>query len=154
MEMSANDKIIDLLEPAVTALGYEWVGIVYRPSPKHGLLRIYIDTPEGVTVDDCARVSQLVSEILDVEDPIAGEYSLEISSPGLDRPLFKLSDYERFIGSEVRISLHGVWEGRRKISGTILGVNTLDNTIHIQENEEKRFVPLTQINKANIKAEV
>lgn len=152
--MAADDKIVELLEPVVTGLGYEWVGMEYKPSPKHGLLRIYIDKSDGISVDDCALVSSQVSELLDAEDPVSGEYVLEVSSPGIDRPLFKLADYERFVGSEVRLSLHGLWEGRRKMSGTILGVNATDNTIQIQENVVERFVPLAQINKANIMAEV
>ena len=84
----------DLLEPAVTALGCELVGIEYRPNGAQSLLRVYIDRPDGVTVDDCSAVSYQVSGLLDVEDPVPGHYTLEVSSPGLDRPLFQAHDFE------------------------------------------------------------
>ena len=152
--MATDDILTGLLEPVVNSMGYEWVGMEYKPSPKHGLLRIYIDKPEGISVDDCALVSHQISGVLDVEDPVTGQYALEISSPGIDRPLFRLADYERFAGTVVRIVLHGMWQGRRRISGTLVGVNTSDNSVLVEENGVELAVPYAQISKANIQAEV
>ena len=102
-----------LLEPAVSALGFELVGVEFV-SGRRGLLRLYIDSEDGVTIDDCQAVSHQVSGLLDVEDPIQGQYSLEVSSPGLDRPLFRAADFERFAGHEVSLRLVAPVEGRRK----------------------------------------
>src|SRR4030042_5683453 len=88
-----------LLEPAVAALGFELVDTEFSGSGRQAVLRIYIDKPDGVTVDDCALVSRQVSAILDVEDPITGQYMLEVSSPGLDRPMVKRADFQRFGGA-------------------------------------------------------
>ncbi|MEN9461286.1 MAG: ribosome maturation factor RimP, partial [Pseudomonadota bacterium] len=96
-----------LFEPAVTALGYELVGVERLSFGRRGaLLRVYIDSPTGITVDDCGRVSHQISGILDVEEPIKSDYTLEVSSPGLDRPLFALEHYVRFVGKEVSLRLH------------------------------------------------
>lgn len=110
-----------LIKPAVEAIGFELVGIEFRSSARPALLRVYIDSEAGVTVDDCARVSHQVSGVLDVEDPIRGEYALEVSSPGLDRPLFTASDFERFVGHRVVVKMDIPVEGRRKFSGDLLG---------------------------------
>ncbi|MFN2333968.1 MAG: ribosome maturation factor RimP, partial [Wenzhouxiangellaceae bacterium] len=97
--MAVQNELDALLRPAIEALGYEFVGLEYVPNPKNRLVRIYIDrTPEGVTVDDCVEVSHEVSAVLELEDPVAGTYSLEVSSPGVDRPLFSLDQFRRFVG--------------------------------------------------------
>ena len=101
-------QLWDLLEPVVTGMGYELVEIEYNPGSRHGLLRLYIDHEDGIVLDDCTDVSHQVSALLDVEDPIAGRYSLEVSSPGLDRPLRGIKDYERFTGEIVKIK--PVWQ--------------------------------------------
>jgi len=97
--------LVSLIEPIVEGLGYECVGIEYNPHPKHGLLRIFIDSPNGILVDDCSKVSHQISGVLDVEDPIQGYYQLEVSSPGTDRPFFRVQQFERFNGSTVMVSL-------------------------------------------------
>jgi len=97
----APEHLVNLIEPIVEGLGYECVGIEYNPHPKHGLLRIYIDSDNGILVEDCTKVSHQISGVMDVEDPILGNYHLEISSPGEDRPFFKVSQFERYIGSTV-----------------------------------------------------
>src|SRR5579872_2158079 len=96
-----RETLLKLLEPAIEALGYELVELEFPPH----LLRIYIDREGGVTVDDCEKVSRQVSAVLDVEDPIAGAYTLEVSSQGLDRPLRKEADYTRFAGGRVKLEL-------------------------------------------------
>ena len=90
-----ESRLHALIEPTVSSLGFELVGVVCRGGRSRGLIRIYIDHDEGVTVDDCARVSHRVNGLLDVEDPIPGEYDLEVSSPGADRPLFFEGDFAR-----------------------------------------------------------
>ncbi|MBI5461932.1 MAG: ribosome maturation factor RimP [Gammaproteobacteria bacterium] len=139
----------DLLEPAITALGCELVGIEYRPSGKHSLLRVYIDKPEGVTVDDCSAVSHQVSGLLDVEDPVPGHYTLEVSSPGLDRPLFQARDFERFAGHEVKVRMRFPVEGQRNFRGLLQGMQ--EHQVVIQEQDGKRVgLPLEQIEQARL----
>ena len=111
-----------LLEPGVNALGFELVDVEVSGSGHHALLRVYIDSPEGVDVDDCARVSRQLSALLDVEDPLPGEYTLEVSSPGLDRPLVTLEHFRRFAGETIKVKLARPLGGRRKITGRLLEV--------------------------------
>ena len=101
----SSGKLTSLLQPLVEDLGYEFVGIEHSSNPKNPVLVIYIDAPDGIAVEDCARVSREIAAILDVEDPIPGKYQLEVSSPGLDRPLFTLAQFEQFSGEVAQISL-------------------------------------------------
>lgn len=149
--MRAPDRVINLIRPTVEGLGYEFVGAEYHPARRQGLLRIYIDSPEGVEVDDCARVSHQVSGVLDVEDPIPGEYTLEVSSPGLDRPVFEWSDFERFAGEQARIRLRGLINGRRKLQGRLVGLQ--GDTVVIEEDGEQVAVSLTDIDRAFVELE-
>lgn len=144
----APEHLTALLEPVIEGLGYECVGIEYNPHPKHGLLRIYIDRPEGIVLDDCSKVSHQVSGLLDVEDPIPGEYQLEISSPGADRPLFKKSHFQRFIGKTVRVQLYAPVQQRKKITGVIQGVD--GDNIQLAEGEHIFAVPFDMISKARL----
>ncbi len=116
--MTAGADLLNLLEPEVEAMGYELVALDVRTGGK-GLLRLYIDGPDGVNLEDCERVSHQVSGLLDVEDPIPGEYTLEVSSPGLDRPLRKAAHFQRFEGQEARVRLKVPRDGRRRFKGTI-----------------------------------
>ena len=116
----ASVKLTNLLKPLIEDLGYEFVGLEQRSHPKNPVLAIYIDRPEGISVEDCERVSREVAALLDVEDPIQGHYSLEISSPGLDRPLFNLQQFEQFRGETVKVTVYAPVEGRRKFKGAIL----------------------------------
>ncbi|WP_407275187.1 ribosome maturation factor RimP [Halothiobacillus sp. DCM-1] len=115
------ESIEALLAPVVTAAGYRWVGGEFRGGPD-GLLRVYIDRPEGITLDDCTVVSDAVSGVLDVEDPFPGFYRLEVSSPGLERPLFRATDFAEFVGRVARVRLRRPIQQRRRIEGEILGV--------------------------------
>ena len=101
----ASVKLTNLLKPLVEDLGYEFVGLEHRRSPKDAVLTLYIDRPDGIGVDDCERVSREVAALLDVEDPIPGQYSLEVSSPGLDRPLFNAEQIESFAGEVARFTV-------------------------------------------------
>ena len=114
--MAVSQKVQTLttmLAPAVAACGFELWGLEFFPQGKRSVLRIYIDGSEGITVEGCSAVSHQVSGILDVEDPIAGEYTLEVSSPGWDRPLFTLAHYQRFVASEVSLRLVAPINARR-----------------------------------------
>ncbi|RRQ20675.1 ribosome maturation factor RimP [Thiohalobacter thiocyanaticus] len=142
-------KLRELLEPAVRALGYELVGIEYHPSGKHSVLRIYIDQEEGITLDDCTAVSHQVSGILDVEDPVPGQYTLEISSPGLDRPLFQAADYERFRGQQVKLRLRLPVNGRRKFKGLLQGLRQ-DEVVIVDDEGNEVCLPLEQIEQARL----
>lgn len=144
----APEHLVSLIEPIVEGLGYECVGIEYNPHPKHGLLRIYIDSDNGILVEDCTRVSHQVSGVMDVEDPIQGNYHLEISSPGEDRPFFKVSQFERYIGSMVLVNLFKAINGRKKITGLIKKVE--DNVITLQEGEQVFEVPFDAMSKARL----
>lgn len=145
---SVEEEIEAVIEPAVSALGYELVGVEFQQERGGYVLRAYIDSPHGVTVDDCAHVSYQVSGVLDVEDPVQERYQLEISSPGLDRPLFKARDYERFAGQRAQLRLQELWHGRRKLTGTLRGTEG-DNVCIEVEGQEFR-VPLAMIRRARL----
>lgn len=144
----APEHLVALIEPIVEGLGYECVGIEYNPHPQHGMLRIYIDSENGILVDDCTKVSHQLSGMLDVEDPIQGEYQLEISSPGEDRPFFKMSQFEKYIGSTVLVSLFKPIDKRRKITGLIQAVE--GDELVLQENEQVLKVPFQAMSKARL----
>jgi ribosome maturation factor RimP len=134
----STTNLAQLIEPVVTALGYELVAVEHRRGTRSSLLRVYIDSPEGISVDDCSRVSHQLSGVLDVEEPIAGQYTLEVSSPGLDRLLVKPQDYQRFAGQMVKVRLHGLLEGRRKLVGMLKGMEQ-DQVIIEEEGKEWRL---------------
>ncbi|MCF6236262.1 MAG: ribosome maturation factor RimP [Gammaproteobacteria bacterium] len=153
MYIKPQQKLYDLIVPVVETMGYELVGIEYFPHDGTSVLRIYIDTEQGIVVKDCQRVSEQVSTLLDVEDPIPGFYHLEISSPGLDRPLFTEAHFERFIGSDVRIQLETpMIDGRRKYRGKLLGIS--GGEVRILQDGEEVDLPFAQIQKARLVAEV
>lgn len=146
--MARQTQLVELVEPAVLALGYELWGIEYLPQRNHALLRIFIDSPNGITVDDCALVSRQVGAVMDVEDPIKLEYTLEVSSPGLDRPLFKLDQFARYIGEKIVIRLRVPFERRRNFSGTLVGIEGEDVVVHVDNHEY--LLPFETIDKANV----
>lgn len=141
-------QLRELIEPAVAGLGYELVGVEYRGGSTNGLLRIYIDHEDGITLEDCQAVSHQVSGLLDVEDPIHGHYALEVSSPGLDRPLFRAQDYARFSGHRVKVRMHGLVQGRRNFTGLLLGLEG-DNAI-VEVDGEEFELPLDQVDQARL----
>lgn len=137
-----------LLEPAVVALGFELVDTEFSGSGRQAVLRIYIDSPEGVTVDHCARVSRQVSAILDVEDPIPGQYMLEVSSPGLDRPMVKREDFQRFAGEIVKIRMSVAVLGRRNFTGRLVGID--GDSVILEMDKESFDLPFGDIEKARL----
>ena len=137
-----------LLRPVITDLGYVCWGIERLGQGRASLLRIYIDSDSGVTLQDCEKVSNRVSGVLDVEDPIAGEYLLEVSSPGLDRLLFTPAQYEQYLGETVKVRLSGTFEQRKRITGRIQGV-TGDKVI-LDEAGREFHIPVAEIDRARI----
>ena len=115
--------ITELIDTTIQVLGLDLWGVELLQQGKYSLLRIYIEREEGVTIEDCEKVSRQVSALLDVEDPIAGEYTLEVSSPGVDRPLFSVEQYAKYVGSEVNLKLRRAVDGRRKFKGQIIKVS-------------------------------
>lgn len=137
----------ELVSAPVEALGYELVGIEFVRS-RTSILRIYIDSEDGINVDDCADVSHQVSAVMDVEDPITVPYHLEVSSPGLDRPLFTAEHYARFTGDEVSLVLRMAVQNRRKWQGIIKSVEGEMITVNVEGNDE--VFALSNIQKANL----
>ena len=139
----------EMLESAINSLGYELVGVEYR-SGGHGggLLRVYIDSEQGISVDDCQTVSYQVSGILDVNDPIPGHYTLEVSSPGMDRLLFRPDDYRRFAGSLVKLRRAWPVDGRRKFKGRLQGLD--DGNVLLELDGEQVSLPLDQVEQARL----
>ncbi|MDA8786632.1 ribosome maturation factor RimP [Porticoccaceae bacterium] len=145
----ADIKLRQLLQPAIEALGCELWGLELQAGGKTKLLRIYIDRAGGaVGIEDCERVSRQSSAVLDVEDVINGEYILEVSSPGMDRPLYELSQYEQFIGEDISLRLRFPYEGRRNFKGRLTGVDG-DEIIVVATDHEFLF-PVEGIEKANV----
>lgn len=137
-----------IVEPVVEGMGYEFVGAEYVRQDGRNTLRVYIDRPTGITVDDCSAVSHQLSGVLDVEDPIGANYDLEVSSPGLDRPLFKAGDFGRFAGQDVKIRLIAPLDGRRNFSGTLLGIE--DDRVRIEVDTQVFELPYGHIERARI----
>ena len=144
----APEKLHRPIEAAVQGLGYELVGIEYHPQGRRSLLRVYIDTPAGVNVDDCERASRQISSALDVDDPIPGQYMLEVSSPGLDRPLFTAEHFQRFSGNRVKLRVSPPLDGRRNFSGVLVGMR--DDAVVVVQDDEEVEVPLQHIEQARL----
>jgi ribosome maturation factor RimP len=145
-----SQQLETLLEPVVDSMEYEFVGLEYISQGNHSVLRVYIDSEQGAKIDDCAKVSRQLSAVLDVEDPIANEYTLEVSSPGLNRPLFKLYQYEQFIGQDVKFrTLRPQLEnGQCKFKGTINAIE--NNNILFTIDNSILSVSFSEIEKANL----
>ena len=149
----APAKLQAVIQPSVENLGYELVGIEYLPQGRHSLLRIYIDSENGITIDDCEKASHQISGLLDVEDVVHGQYYLEVSSPGLDRPLFTEEQFQRFSGQPVKLKLSVPLNGRRKLKGIIRGVSNGNIELEVNDeqlDEKEVAVPFSSIDKANL----
>jgi ribosome maturation factor RimP len=148
------DEITALLAPTVTSLGLELLGTEYLPSPGGAVLRLYIDVPEAqaadrnVGIEDCEAVSREVSAQLDVEDPITSNYTLEVSSPGLDRPLFSKAQYTRFVGQSAKVGLKLPQDGRRRLQGRIERVEA--DTVVFNVDGQPLEVAFDNIDKAKL----
>jgi len=143
-----GDELLKLLEPAVERLGYELADLEVRLGGKGGLIRVFIDKPEGIDLDDCEKVSLAVSALLDVEDPVPGNYNLEVSSPGLDRKLTKVEHFQRFAGETVKVQMRFPIEGRRRFRGIL--VSSDEENIVVQVDGESLSLPLKTIDTARL----
>jgi len=138
----------ELFEPVVNGMGFDLIEIEYFPNPKHGVLRLYIDKPGGVVIDDCSDVSQQISALIDVEEPVSGQFNLEVSSPGLDRPLRRVKDFQRFVGSLVKLKTIMPLDGQRNFKGRLLSAD--ENVVVIETDTEELSLPMSAIEKARI----
>lgn len=149
-DMASKREILEeLLAPVVESLDCELWGIDYQTHGRNALLRIYIDAERGISVEDCEKVSRQVSAVMDVEDPINSRYTLEVSSPGMDRPLYKLEQYQRFIGAQVELRLRMPLDGQRKWRGLLAGVEGDEIVLRI-DSENEYLLPIDSIERANI----
>jgi ribosome maturation factor RimP len=143
-----EQKIKEMLAPTIESMGFEWWGCEYLSAGRHSTLRIFIDKPQGVTVDDCGTVSHQVSAIMDVEEPINDAYRLEISSPGVDRPLFVGSQYEKYIGEVIKLRTSLPVLGRRNFKGELTLVT--ETGIELEVDNEIYPIDFQVIDKANL----
>ncbi|MFZ5654451.1 MAG: ribosome maturation factor RimP [Pseudomonadota bacterium] len=146
--MWRDEQLKALIEPVVKSLGCELWGVEFSTGGRRGLLRVYIDKEGGVDIGDCERISRQLDGLLDVENPVAGEYTLEVSSPGMDRPLYSQEQFRRFLGAEIGVRLRAAFEGRRKFQGVLVGVE--GGEIVLQSGEHEYLFPLADIERANV----
>lgn len=144
-------KLGELIEPTLARMGYELWGCEYHGRGRRALVRVYIDKPDGVTLDDCKRVSHQLSGLLDVEDPVRGSYTLEVSSPGLDRPLLRPEHFERCAGQEVRVRLTQPVDGRRNFTGELKGLDA--GQVLVEQDGIIHALPLDVIERARLAPE-
>lgn len=146
-----DQRLVELLDPVAEAAGYEIVRLRLMGGENARRLQIMAETPDGeMVVEDCARLSRAISEIMDAADPIAGEYTLEVSSPGVDRPLTRLKDFVTYEGHEARIELDRVAEGRKRFRGVLAGVEGDNIGIDLEGEEATAMVPFSWIVDAKL----
>jgi ribosome maturation factor RimP len=138
-----EDKLFDLATPIAKNMGYEITDIEFKKEGTHWFLRVYIDIERGITLDDCQHFSEALSNRLDEVDPIPQSYILEVSSPGIDRPLKKDKDFEKFKGHDVDVKLYVALDGNKKFQGTLEGL--IDDIVHVKVNNELLKIPREKI---------
>jgi len=146
--MARESQLNEMIAPVVESMGFVFWGLEFISQGKHSILRVFIDHADGINVDHCAQVSRQISSVLDVEDPISQVYNLEVSSPGMDRPLFTLEQYASLAGHIIDVRLRMAFDGRRKFKGQLIGVEQEDIVIHVDDNEY--LLPIELIEKANV----
>ncbi len=146
------EKIEQLIAPVINDMSYELVGVDYISSGKHSILRVYIDSDNGIGLDDCEVVSRQLSAIFDVEDPISTQYNLEVSSPGIERPLFNIGHYQRFLGHDIKLRLVRPINGQRKFNGAIGSVSKANNSVELVTELGPIDLDIELIEKANLVA--
>ena len=145
----SDETLNGLIEPVVIGLGYQLWGIEKVQQGRRVTLKIYIDAKDGVTIEDCAKVSRQVSGLLDVEDPISGDYLLEVSSPGIDRRLFKPEHFDLCKGEKIQVILRQAFEGQRKWKGVLCGLDEGDAVLRVDDTQEI-VLPLASIERARV----
>jgi ribosome maturation factor RimP len=148
MTATLRERLIALMEPLLGRLGYELVELEYQPGRAQSVVRVFIDRPEGIGLDDCERASREISALLDVEDPIPTAFTLEVSSPGFDRVLRTPAHFGRFVGSRVFVELKAPREGRRRYTGQLLSVDGAG--IAVEVDRQKVEIPFEEIAKARL----
>ena len=143
-----NQALLDLFESEIATMGCELLGIELTQNGNGRILRVYIEKKGGIDVDDCVAVSHQLTGVLEVEDPISGQYNLEVSSPGLDRPLFTLEHYKQFVGEIIKIKLFEKYNGRKNFIGVLNAVH--DEEVEIGCEEERYSVPFRLIERARL----
>jgi ribosome maturation factor RimP len=143
-----GEELQRLLEPTIENMGYELIDLELNLGGKSGIVRIFIDHPDGIGLDDCEKVSRVISALLDVEDPLPGHYNLEVSSPGLDRKLTKTEHFQRFIGETVKVHMRFPMEGRRRFRGTLVASD--DEKIVVEVDGESHTLPRATIDSARL----
>ncbi len=147
--MAVSDRLQTLLEPVIDDLGYELVGVEYLPNPKNRVVRVFIDRePDGIGVEDCERVSRQVSALMDVEEPVPGQYTLEVSSPGVERPLFTGAHFARFIGETALVQMAVPVENRRRFKGVIVAAD--DRTVTLNVDGQNFELAVADIGRAHL----
>jgi ribosome maturation factor RimP len=143
-----RDMLTGLIRPVVEELGYELWELEYSPRRGHALVRLYVDSEDGITLDDCERVSRAVSELLDDADPVPGQYTLEVSSPGIDRPLSQPEHFAAYVGETVSVELREPLEGRRRFKGPLRAAGP--DSIEVEVDGRGHVLPLAGIRKAQL----
>jgi ribosome maturation factor RimP len=152
--MTLRDTLTTLLQPVIEGLGYELWELEFQPGRGNGLLRIYLDTEAdaGITVDDCERVSRAVSDVLDAQDPIPGNYTLEVSSPGIERPLRTARHFAPYPGETVFVEMVHVVDDRRRFKGRLVAAD--EETIEVEVEGRTHRLPIAGIRKAHLAPEI
>ena len=143
-----NEALTALIKPLVEGFGYELWGMEYLARGKYSILTVYIDVETGIGVDDCAKISRQVSDLLDVEDALKGTYTLEVSSPGMRRRLFTLAQFDSYKGAQIKISLRTAYKGKRQFLGLLCGVEEGDIVLRVKD--EEYLFPFYGIDRANL----
>lgn len=145
---ASTAQLQELIAPTVIDMGFEFWGLEYQTQSGSSLLRVFIESPNGIGVDDCAQVSRQLSLMLDVEDPVKGEYRLEVSSPGMARPFFTLDQYKRHIGFSVKVKLRFAFEGRKQFKGVLAAVE--NDELVIRDGEDEYSLPFEAVEKGTM----
>jgi ribosome maturation factor RimP len=144
-------KLAELIAPLVEDLSFEFWGVEFQTQKDMSLLRVYIESTDdegGISVDDCAKVSRELSLILDVEEPIKTHYRLEVSSPGMERPLFTLAQYQRYVGHQIKLKLRFAFEGRKKFNGQLVAIE--NDELQIQDGEFEYCLPFETVQQGRL----
>ena len=147
-----TQSVTELIEPVLLANGLELIDVEFNKEGKNWILRIYIDREGGVTLSDCQKVSRLAGDLIEVEEVIEPVYTLEVSSPGLNRVLKKEKDFLKYSGKKIYVQCHAPMDGRKKFTGILTGF--IDQSIHLEVDGQHYTIPLNLVAKANLVIEI